>query len=366
MAHRSRVIQSVSRLTVVAMLFSACASAETSSKTPADDAPASVETLQAAFDDWSEEAEGGGVAHVRTVGGDTFTIATGVDAASGDNLEGGDRVRVGSISKVVTATLVMQMVDEGLIELDQPVGTYVSDLPVGENVTVRQLLGHQSGIPNYTDTEGFRTVVIDGPDRSPAPVDLLEFVAGESNFDPGTSFEYSNSNYIVAGLLVEAVDEKSLTQSLSARITGPLELEHTEFDDGTLADVVSGHSALIPGGTSTSRSYRSIAFGSWAAGGLVTTVDELAAFLDALLFGDLVSDAAREDMVEGLADGAEYGLGLHPGPDFGVGHSGSIIGFNSIAEVDLDTREMVIVVVNNDLRKPDIASAKLVDVFRVS
>ncbi len=260
--------------------------------------------------------------------------------------------------------MVMQLVDEGAVELDQPIGSYVEGLSVGEDVTVRQLLGHRSGTPNYTDTEGFRAVVIDGPDRSPSPTDLLEFVAGGSNFDPGGSFEYSNSNYIVAGLLIEALDQKPLAQSLAERITEPLELEHTMFDDGTLTDVVSGHTGLIPGGTSASRSYRSIALGSWAAGGLVTTVEDLGVFLDALLFGVLVSGAARDEMLDGLVDGAEYGLGLHLGPDFGVGHSGSIIGFNSVAEVDLDTREMVIVVVNNDLRKPEIVSAALVEAIR--
>ncbi len=355
--------RSVLTLAVLALLISACASTDTSS-VPSLAAPISSEALQASFDEWAVGADGGGVAHIRTADDETFTVATGSDAASGETLQGDARVRVGSISKVFTATLVMQLVDEGLVDLDQPVGTYLHALPVGENVSVRQLLGHRSGIANYTETKGFGVVVVDGPDRSPTPTDLLEFVAGESNFDPGASFEYSNSNYVIAGLLVEAIDEKPLAESLAARITEPLGLDHTEFDDGTLTDVVSGYTGLVPGRTSTARSYRSIAFSSWAAGGLVTTVDELAVFLDALLFGDLVSEPARDEMLDGLADGAEYGLGLHPGPDFGVGHGGSIIGFNSIAEVDLDTREILIVVVNNDLRRANIASAALAEVLR--
>lgn len=351
-------------LAVLVLLISACASTETSSAPSIAAAPTSSEALQASFDGWAAGVEGGGVAHVRTADGETFTLATGSDAASGETLEREARVRVGSISKVFTATLVMQLVDEGLVDLDEPVGTYLQALPVGEDVSVRQLLGHRSGIANYTETKGFGVVVVEGPDRSPTPTDLLEFVAGESNFDPGESFEYSNSNYVIAGLLVEAVDQKSLADSLAARITEPLGLDRTEFDDGTLTDVVSGHTGLIPGGTSTARSYRSIAFSSWAAGGLVTTVDELAVFLDALLFGDLVSETARDEMLDGLSDGAEYGLGLHPGPDFGVGHGGAIVGFNSIAEVDLDTREMLIVVVNNDLRRANIASAALAEALR--
>lgn len=362
------------RRELVAVLFvltalgnvAACGSQTTSNAGSDGLTVASGEALQATFDEWATVAEGGGTAHVRDVGGRVFTLATGEDPSSGDPLSADDRVRVGSVSKMFTAALVLQLVDDGLVDLDQPAGFYVEGLPAGADVTVRHVLGHRSGIPNYTDTEGFGRVVVDGPDRSPTPTDLLEFVAGDNSFDAGTSFEYSNSNYIVAGMLIEAVDGQTLAESLAQRITEPLELERTEFDDGTLGDVAAGYTGLIPGGTSAARSYRSMALGAWAAGGLVSTPSDVGTFLDALLFGDLISTESREAMLAGLETGGEYGLGIHAGADFGVGHGGSIVGFNSMAEVDLTTREMVVVVVNNDLRDPDVASAALVEVLRAN
>lgn len=357
----------------MALLVSACGtSAPTETLDSASDSTIRIDAadlgsdLQQAFDEWAEAAEGGGVALVRTAAGDIHAIASGIDADTELPLTVGDGLRVGSISKVFTATMVMQLVDEGRVDLDEPVGSYLPDIAVGHDVSVRQLLGHRSGLPNYTDTEGFQVVVIDNPDRQPAPSDLLTLVEGNVDFDPGERFAYSNTNYIIAGLVIEALDEQSLAESLSARIVEPLGLENTQFADGSGSGVAAGYTALVPGSSSASRNYTSIAYGSWAAGGLITTIGELEVFLDALFFGELVSPEARDEMVGDVEQGADYGLGIHAGPDFGVGHGGSIIGFNSIAEVDLDTGEMVLVVVNNDLRNPDVATGVLVDVLRGS
>lgn len=322
--------------------------------------------VAATFDEWGPTAEGGGVAFVRLADGTSESFATGGDAVSGEPLDAQDRVRVGSISKVFTLVMMMQLVDEGSVELDALVSDYLGDLRMGTGVTVRQLLAHRSGIPNYTDAAGFVAIMVEGPDRSPSPTDMLDLVVGEPDFEPGARFAYSNSNYIVLGLLIEALDQRSLGESLAARIATPLDLTMTGFDDGDFTDVAAGYSSVVPGGTSASRSYRSIALGAWAAGGMVTTVDELATFLDALFFDDLVSAESLEAMTAGLDDDADYGLGLHTGPDFGIGHGGSIIGFNSIAEIDPDTGAMIIVVVNNDLRDPAIASRVLWESIRGS
>lgn len=324
-------------------------------------------TASAAFDGWASDAgaDGGGVAYVRSADGTSQLLATGGDAASDEPLDPEDRVRVGSISKVFTAVMVMQLVDEGSVDLDEPVDDYVEDLPVGAGVTVRQLLAHRSGIPNYTATDDFIANLRTDPGQRPSPTDLLDLVAGESDFNPGAWSEYSNSNYIVLGMLIEAVDERSLNDALGARITTPLGLSRTGFDDGNLIDVAAGFTSYLPGGTSASNSYRGLAMSAWAAGGLVTTVGELATFLDALMFDDLVSAESLKWMVLGLEEpGAAYGLGLHAGPDFGVGHGGSIMGFNSIAEVDPETGELIVVVVNNDSLDATEASQEIWKIIR--
>ncbi len=101
---------------------------------------------------------------------------------------------------------------------------------------------------------------------------------------------------------------------------------------------------------------------AWAAGSLVTTVEELAVFLDALLVEErLISSDSLEAMIGNVPAGGDYGLGLAPGTDFGLGHGGSIFGFNSDAQLDPETGEMVIVVVNKDIRRPSIATELITD-----
>ncbi len=134
-------------------------------------------------------------------------------------------------------------------------------------------------------------------------------------------------------------------------------LVNTSFDDGNFADVASGYSLALAEGSSGNRNYQSIAELAWAAGSLVTTVEELALFLDALLLDEeLLSAESLEAMLGDIPDGADYGLGLAPGTDFGVGHDGSIFGFNSTAQLNPETGEMLILVVNNDARRPSIPS----------
>lgn len=326
--------------------------------------PIDLAELLKAIEEWEGDADGGGIAFVRNEDGQSERVAAGIDPATGEPLDVDDRVRVGSISKVITAVLVMQLVDEGLVELDAPVSTYVSGLALANDVSVAELLGHRSGIPNYTETRGFFEVVMANPDRKPQPTDMIGFTNSESDFDPGSQFSYSNTNYVVAGLVVEAVRGQSLNDALEQHINDQLGLTKTTFADGTLTDVVGGYSAMTPTGNSYAQSYSAVANSAWAAGSLVTTVEELAMIFDALFFGDLVTADSRDAMLSGIEDGAEYGLGLHPGPDFGVGHGGSIVGFNSIAQIDLETQELVISVVNNDQRSPSVLSAKLTNIIR--
>lgn len=320
--------------------------------------------LDSAFDEWAEGFDGGGVGLVQFEDGSVHLVDAGEDAATAEPLSAeDDLVRVGSISKVFTATLVLQLVDEGLVELDQPVATYVPAWSLDDAITVRQLLAHESGIPNYTEDFAFMGEVFSNPELESTPLDVLAVVEGEADFRPGSQFSYSNSNYVAAGLLVEAVTGQMLNEALEDRIAEPLNLTETRFDDGTLDGVAAGYTIQFTEGQTAGRSYQSVADVAWAAGSMITTVSELAMFFNALYVdNELISAELMDEMLDGLDGRFEYGLGTHAGPDFGLGHGGSIIGFNSIAEVDPDTGEMIIVVVNNDAADPVSASAALTEV----
>ena len=318
--------------------------------------------LDVALEEWSQNVPGGAVGLVRLADGQMHLFDVGEDASSGEPLSASDRVRVGSISKVYTATLVLQLVDDGLVELDEPVGTYLPGTSVSNAITVRHVLAHQSGIPNYTEVPQLIEASIDTPTLQFEPETIVDFVADDSDFSPGDRFSYSNTNFIVAGQIVEAVTGETLEEAFQSQIAEPLELVDTSFDDGSVGDVASGYSLALIEGNSGSRNYQSIAELAWAAGSLVTTVEELAVFLDALLVEErLISSDSLEAMIGNVPAGGDYGLGLAPGTDFGLGHGGSIFGFNSDAQLDPETGEMVIVVVNNDIRRPSIATELITD-----
>ena len=343
---------------LLALVASACGGATATSRSVSVDLAA----VDAAFDEWSEGVAGGGVGLIRFEDGTEHLVDAGEDAASGEPLAAAsDRVRVGSISKIFTAVMVMQLVEEGLVSLDEPASTYL-DVPFDPQITVRHLLEHRSGIPNYTDNSLFITRIIESPSVEATPEDIFTFVDGEPDFAPGEQYAYSNTNFVVAGQIVEAVTGLSIDDALEERINSPLGLTQTGFDDGSFDDVASGYSVVVPEGSSTRRDYTSIATMAWAAGSMVTTVSELATFLDAVyVSSELLEPASVAEMTAALDAGEEYGLGTQPGVDFGVGHGGVIVGFNSMAQIDPDTGAIVIVVVNNDSRRPDVASGVLAE-----
>lgn len=331
---------------------------------PAFDSAALEAELQSVMDAWEINADGGGVAYVRTADGTDAVVASGLDPQSNAALETDARVRLGSISKPIVATMVMQLVDEGLVDLDEPVSVYLPDLELPGDPTVRNVLAHETGIGNYTETRVFAQITFSNPENEPTPEDLISYVEPEPLFPAGSTFAYSNTNYIVAGRLIEEVTDMSLADAFETQITGPLGLTSMEFADGTLSDVAGGYSLITPSGNTFDQPYTSVATGAWAAGALVGSVEDLAGFFDALLFGDLVTEDARREMLGDIAEGGPYGLGLHGGDDFGVGHGGLIVGFNSMAQIDLDTREVVIVSVNNDGRRTSILTRQLTDILR--
>ncbi len=326
----------------------------TSSSTVAED-PAPVgeadPALAAAFDELVTTVDGGAVAAVRVADGPLQILAAGTDP-DGIPVKADDVVRVGSISKVFTSVLVLTFVEDGELDLDARLDSILTETPVGGDVTIRQLLSHRSGIPNYTENAGFFSAVLQRPSRAVSPDDVLGFVDdSDPLFDPGDRYSYSNTNFVLLGQVIETLAGATLNEVLSERITAPLGLTRTSFDVGDRTDVLGGVTAVSASGTA-SFDYTSVASSAWAAGSLVTTAEELAVFATALFDGALLDEELVVAMRQPIDDGAEYGLGLHEGSDFGIGHGGAILGFNSMLQLDPATGDLLLVVVNNEQRRP--------------
>ncbi|WP_410640081.1 serine hydrolase domain-containing protein [Amycolatopsis sp. lyj-346] len=264
--------------------------------------------------------------------------------------------RAGSVTKTFVAAVVLQLVAEGRVRLDAPVSRYLPGLLPDRRITVRQLLQHTSGLYNYTDD-------LDRSDpetlrhRGAEPAELVAMALKHpALFPPGTSWSYSNTNYIVAGMLAERVTGRALSDEIARRITRPLGLHDTYLprrgDERLPAPHATGYVPIAGKLVDFSDFDATIA---WAAGGLVSTPADLNRFYAALLSGRLLRPAELAEMQRTVpADlgvpGAGYGLGLGTIPmSCGRfwGHQGGIIGFTNLAGVGPDDRGATVVLNQN-------------------
>jgi D-alanyl-D-alanine carboxypeptidase len=237
------------------------------------------------------------------------------------------RFRVGSVTKTFTAAVVLQLVDEGALSLDDTLEDHLPGVvPRGEEITIRQLLLHRSGLANFTDYRPW----LDRTSRSSTnrPLDSLRFAASHPLlFEPGSTWSYSNTNYVALGLIVEKVTGSSYAQELEERILEPLGLDETELAATRRVPGLDdeGENPNLP----------------WAAGSIVSNAQDLARFYTALLSGGVVSDASLAEMKRTvLADGAQRaGLGIFstelPCGRF-WGHDGGIAGYFTLVRTSED------------------------------
>ncbi|WP_051717747.1 serine hydrolase domain-containing protein [Streptomyces megasporus] len=260
-----------------------------------------------------------------------------------------DRFRIGSITKTFVATVLLRLQEEGRLDLDDSVERWLPGLVRGHGhdgreVTVRQLLNHTSGIFNYTEDPElaermFGLGFFEHRYDSFTPEELVGIaMEHEPVFAPGEGWSYSNTNYVLAGLVIEAVTGKPYADEVERRVIEPLGLRSTVVP-GTRATMPRPHGrgyGLLPEGegvkwadvTDVNPSW------AWAAGEMISTVDDLNRFLRALLDGRLLSEESMAEMFAAVPTGGEgsarYGLGvLNLDLSCGVGlwgHDGSVHG----------------------------------------
>ncbi|OXY98336.1 serine hydrolase [Streptomyces diastatochromogenes] len=270
----------------------------------------------------------------------TYTAGVG-DLATGTKVPRDGQVRIGSNTKTFTAVVVLQLVGEGRIGLDAPVDTYLPGLLRGDgidgrHITVRQLLQHTSGLPNYSK-------YLSDDIRYYDPRELLDLaLQHEADFAPGTKWAYSNTNYLVAGLIVQNVTGRPLAEEIDRRVIRRIGLRHTYFPAPGEVTIRERHprgyyqdsaGAPLVDATEWDPSW------AWAAGQMVSTGSDLNRFFTALLAGRLLPKAQLDQMRTTVPAGypfpagARYGLGLVSTPLScgGVywGHGGSMTGYET-------------------------------------
>lgn len=284
---------------------------------------------------------------------DPITVVSGVaDIESGRPLGAEDRFRIGSLTKPYVAAVVLQLAEEDVLSLDDSVERWLPGLLAnGDEISVRQLLGHRSGLFEYEEDPRVLKPYLQGDyGYEWEPEELIGVASDhEPTAAPGTKVVYSNTNYTVLGLLVEKATGNSLGSELRERIFAPLDLDATSFAEEPQLEAPYSRGYLGGGKelldvTAISPSHY------WAAGNIVSSAGDVARFYEALLDGELLEEDSMAAMTEFVpeAPGLERGLGLARGDtECGSweGHDGSVPGYDAVAR-HLDSGRQVVLLTN--------------------
>ena len=316
--------------------------------------PAAPAVYQQRLDELVATGVPGAVLLVRD-GRHVFRLAAGTsDLSTGEPMRVDDRFRIASLTKTFAATVVMQLVDEGRLSLDDTVERWLpGTVPNGASITIRQLLGHQSGVFDFQNDPRVLAPYLAGElDHYWSPLALLGVATSHApDFAPGQGVAYSATGYVALGLIVEAATGHSMSREMRTRLFRPLGLRSTTYPDSALIRTRHAHGYLnVPGQplqdvTGISPSYY------WTTGNIVSTTTDVARFYDALFAGRLVSPARLAEMETTRPDarGVQWGLGLYHGRlscgDY-WGHDGAAPGYLSVAFESPDGRRAVVALIN--------------------
>jgi D-alanyl-D-alanine carboxypeptidase len=290
-----------------------------------------------------------------------WTASLGVsDLQRGTPMSPDLHMRIGSITKTMTATVVLQLVDEGTLGLDDTLAALLPDLttiPYAERITVRHLLSMKSGVFDYLKDESFLPQVLADPTRPWTPPEIIALAAGhEPDFAPGEDIAYSNTGYILLGLIVDHRTREPIGAALARRLFAPLGMTHTSLpDDASLPEPFAHGYVADPRKNGELADLTALnATVACAAGGVVSTVGDLHTWLKELVGGSLISAELQRERLTFTAfkrdPGAPpfgYGLGL-ANLDGQIGHDGSILGFHSLAGHRPEAGESTVILANLD------------------
>jgi len=260
--------------------------------------------------------------------------------------------RIGSITKQFTAAAIMQLADAGKLSIDDEITKFLPDYPVhGHSITIKHLLTHTSGIRNYTSIPGWRS---EGRNRQDLELsELIDiFKSLPMDFAPGDEHGYSSSGYALLGAIIEAVSGESYAVYLQNQITQPLELANTRYDDRTIVpNRATGYT--VENGVVIRAAFVSTTV-PYAAGMLISTVDDLASWTASLAGGKVIDQESYAAMVAPavLNNGSvySYGFGLRMDKVRGrdaLSHGGDIPGFSAFA-IHVPGEDIIAVVLSNN------------------
>ncbi|WP_217212882.1 serine hydrolase [Streptomyces sp. AC550_RSS872] len=318
----------------------------------------------------------GALVEMRDRRGSTVLTSGVADVKSQAPVHRDSRFRIGSMTKTFTATTVLQLVGEHRVDLDARVERYLPGVVRGHGndgraITIRQLLQHNSGLPDFLDYFNPQEALKD-PLAHHDPLDLVNIaLAHPPTFKPGTDWSYSSTGYLLAGMIIEKVTGNTYGEEIQRRIIEPLGLRETSVP-GDASAIPGPHPRgyVRPGDDAPLMDITRInpSVGG-AAGGMISSGTDVNRFLGALVRGKLLHPAQLKEMMTtrptGSSDGRAYGLGLEskPLPCGGLywGHTGDFLGYETAAGTTIDGRQATVMVNlgpgSSDAQSDDIQAA---------
>lgn len=280
--------------------------------------------------------------------------------------------KVGSVTKTFTGTMILQMLDEGKIDLDKPISDYLFDIPSGKDMTVREIGNMRSGVFDYSQDPDLQTDIVNNPERVWLPAELLSAaVSNDLLFPPGTEFNYSNSNTIILGMIIERLNPRDgkpgnyeeelyrrmiypldlISTSLPAVINGPFIHGYDENRGKEGREGTNGREEEKKGRQFTDVTYYNGTFG-WSAGQIASNVEDLHKYLRKSIYKhETLSRYATKQQRTWASEMTrdrielEYGFQLERVDNY-MGHNGSTFGYSNYILVNGETQTTIVVMCN--------------------
>ena len=285
-----------------------------------------------------------------------YVRAVGVaDQAGGAQMSTDFYHRIGSQTKTFTITGVLQLADQGKLGLDDPIAEYIDGVPQGDRITLRQLARMQSGLANYTDTDGFQHAFFADPFRNFTPQQLLDYAFAEPmKFQPGEGFLYCNTNTVLLGLVVEKVSGQTLPDYIRDHITDPLGMSHTSFPTtNAFPDPhAQGYTIQNADNSETTATDWNPSWG-WAAGAMISTLEDMHIWAPALATGKLLTPQMQAQRLQtvatpGMPTDDGYGVGIFNIGGW-IGHNGSLPGYQTVSVYLPEKETAMVIFLNTDI-----------------
>ncbi len=271
---------------------------------------------------------------------------------------------IASNTKLFTAVTLVKLAENDVISIDDSLHKWLPDFKnIDRNITVRQLLNHTSGLSDYNSIAGYPDSILSNPNRIFSPLELIKWV-GPPLFTPGTSWNYSNTNYLLAGMVAESATGINIAKLIRDSILTPLQLDNTFFDVqetvlGTIADPWQMGINI----NATPRT--SLNSAAYSAGAMYSNSSEMAQWYQRLLSGQIINNHSLDQMTNFVGSG-NYGFGISGFQVAGrtcFGHGGSIRGYSSFMIYDTTTRAVICVLINSNPAPARLVGEQLLKVI---